>query len=127
MLPQLAHTQDEKSEIKLNDYVAELNEKCPITFADGWTVNSFVAKDDNVTVEITVAPSIDAYIPYLAANGDQVKQMWLRQMQQYGPMWNTLIDLAVNNNLAVVITLKATSSDATASFTFHPSDFLKPL
>lgn len=126
MLPLLVLAQDEKSEPDLNKFVAELNAKCPIDFADGWQVNSFVNSEDAVSVIITVAPSVEAYIPYMAANADQMKQMWLQQMQQYGQMWNSLIDLVVDNNKNFVITLKAPSSDAQAQFVFVPADFKKP-
>lgn len=125
LLPLLLLAQDNNSEPELNTFVAELNAKCPITFADGWQVNSFDADTDAVTVIITVAPSVETYLPYMAANTDQVKQVWLQQMQQYGSMWNTLIDLAIKNNHKVIITLKAPSSEAQAQFTFLPSDFVK--
>lgn len=125
LLPLLLLAQDNNKEPERNTFVAELNAKCPIAFNDGWQVNSFNTDADTVSVVITVAANVETYLPYMAANADQVKQMWLQKMHQYGPMWNTLIDLAISKNHSVVITLKAPSSEAQAQFTFLPSDFVK--
>ena len=124
-LTQQAFAQLSDSENDISGFITELNGKCPIVFGDGWQVNAFDVTPDTISIDITVAPSAEAFISYMAEHTEQVKQMWLQQVQQYGPMWNKLVDLAVSSKRNLSVILKSASGDAQAELVFSPSDFRK--
>ena len=53
----------------------------------------------------------------------KVKNLWIRQFQQYGEKWNGFVDTMVKADRRIVLNLRPKSSDETALITFFPSDF----
>lgn len=118
----LCHAQQNK----FNDYVAVIQAQCPKTFDSDWELTSVALDGDTLVVNITVSGQSATYLPYMAANGPQMKQMWLQQLPRYGKEWNQLITLLVAEEKSLVLTLKAVEGEASATFTFAPADFTVP-
>ena len=60
-----------------------------------------------------------------SSNRDNVKQLWIRQLEQYGERWNNLIDLLLKADRRLVINLRPDGYDDTPLITILPSDFRK--
>lgn len=118
----LCHAQQNK----FNDYVAAIQAQCPKTFDSDWELTSVALDGDTLVVNITVSGQSATYLPYMAANATQMKQMWLQQLPRYGKEWNQLITLLVAEEKSLVLTLKAVEGEASATFTFAPADFTVP-
>lgn len=121
-LPTLCAAQDSG----LNEYVTALQAKCPKTLDGEWELTSVTLDGDTINVDITVSGQSATYLPYMAANATQMKQMWLQQLPRYGKEWNQLITLLVVEEKSLVLTLKAVEGEASATFTFAPADFKVP-
>ena len=109
----------QNNESTLDVYIAKANAQCPISFSDGWTVESFTASTDTVTMTITLAGQAAGYLPMMAAYAPMVKIMWLGQMSIYGERWNQLVELVVaeDKTLAVLLRSQDKASDLTFVFT----------
>lgn len=119
-LPTLCAAQDSG----LNDYVAAIQAQCPKTFDSDWELTSVALDGDTLVVNITVSGQSATYLPYMAANGPQMKQMWLQQLPSYGEVWNRLIARLVAEEKTLVLNLRPVEGDIAATFTFDASDFV---
>lgn len=119
-LPTLCAAQDSG----LNDYVAAIQAQCPKTFDSDWELTSVALDGDTLVVNITVSGQSATYLPYMAANGPQMKQMWLQQLPSYGEVWNRLIARLVAEEKTLVLNLRPVEGDIAACFTFDASDFV---
>ena len=120
LLPFQVFAQEET--MTLNDFVSQLNAACPRVLNDGWTVNSFTLDADTLSVSITVADDAAQYLPMMAANAKQMKTMWIRQIPQYGPYWNKMVERVVAMRKTLVVDLKASEGDNHATFVFSPDE-----
>ena len=116
----LCHAQQNK----FNDYVAAIQAQCPKTFDSDWELTSVALDGDTLVVNITVSGQSATYLPYMAANGPQMKQMWLQQLPSYGEVWNRLIARLVAEEKTLVLNLRPVEGDIAACFTFDASDFV---
>ena len=62
------------------------------------------------------------YLPMMAANAKQMKTMWIRQIPQYGPYWNKMVERVVAMRKTLVVDLKASEGDNHATFVFSPDE-----
>ena len=111
----------------VDDYVEELNGQCPISFPDkDWGVNSFTMVGDRyVLVDIQVPSVLTMFLSSLTGDADNVKQLWIRQLDGYGEPWTGFVERMVAAMLPVVINVHPCDSDDSALMTLTPSDFLK--
>lgn len=119
-LPTLCAAQDSG----LNEYVTALQAKCPKTLDGEWELTSVTLDGDTINVDITVSGQSATYLPYMAANATQMKQMWLQQLPSYGEVWNRLIARLVAEEKTLVLNLRPVEGDIAACFTFDASDFV---
>ena len=119
-LPTLCAAQDSG----LNEYVTALQAQCPKTLDGEWELTSVALDGDTLVVNITVSGQSATYLPYMAANGPQMKQMWLQQLPSYGEVWNRLISRLVAEEKTLVLNLRPVEGDIAACFTFDASDFV---
>jgi len=106
--------------------VEELNDMCPIDFGDDWGVNSFTMVGDRYAlVDIKLPSSLSMVLSSFSdeSNGN-VKRFWVKQLNQYGDLWNDFVDMMVAADRRIVISLHPVGSK-TALLTFYPSDFRK--
>lgn len=123
LFPVLAWAQ-EATAGNLNQYVEELNSQCPIHFETDWGVNSFTMVGDNYAlVDVMLPANTSMILSSFSSNSKQVKNLWIRQFQQYGEKWNGFVDTMVKADRRIVLNLRPKSSDETALITFFPSDF----
>ena len=106
----------------LEDFIANANSRCPITFNDGWAVESFTCENDTVTTTITLTGGVANYLPMIAANADLVKKVWLGQVAQYGERWNDFASLVAEENKTLVVMLRGEANAASVALTFSPDD-----
>ena len=122
-LPALCSAQESVSQPE--NYVSQMNDKCPREFADGWIVEGFTLDGDTLAVTITVSDAVAAYLPMIKANADQTKAMWIQQMPQYGSYWNQLVELLLAAQKQLVVNLRSSDGKTEVIFVFQP-DELKP-
>ena len=68
----------------LDTYVALLNEECPISHMDAWVVNQVTVDGDTVHVEFQIPTSLEPFLLKLTGDDDNVKRLWVRQLQSFG-------------------------------------------
>ena len=106
----------------LDDFIASANSRCPMTFSDAWTVESFTCESDTVTTTIALTGEAANYLPMIAANAGMVKNMWLGQMAQYGEEWNNFAALVAGENKTLVVMLHSKDNATSVAFTFSPDE-----
>lgn len=123
-MPLLCHGQDDAVAMDVDAYVEELNAQCPMDYKDDWGFNSFTMVGDSYAlVDFMVPSSLTMFFSSLTGNKDNVKQMWIRQFEQYGDKWKHFVELMVEANRRIIINLRPKGSDDTALITLLPSDF----
>ena len=51
-----------------------------------------------------------------------MKTMWIRQIPQYGPYWNKMVERVVAMRKTLVVDLKDSEGDNHATFVFSPDE-----
>lgn len=123
LFPIMAHAQDTTA-VSVDEYVEELNDKCPISYGDKWAVNSFTMVGDRYAlVDIQLPSNLSMFLSSLSGNKNNVKQLWIRQLKMYGEPWNHFVKMMVEADRRIVVNLRPQGSEDTALMTFFPSDF----
>jgi len=104
-------------------FVTQVNDQCPISFLDGWSVQSCVSTGDSVILVIQTPANIAMILPMLSGNEKSVKRLWMKQLSSYGEQWSKLMQMLEASNKALVLTLRPEGSETEAVITFDPSDF----
>lgn len=126
MLSTLSYAQDEVQVTELMDidaFVTQVNDQCPISFLDGWSVQSCVSTGDSVILVIQTPANIAMILPMLSGNEKSVKRLWMKQLSSYGEQWSKLMQMLEASNKALALTLRPEGSETEAVITFDPSDF----
>ena len=112
--------------VELEEYVEQLNDQCPIDYKDGWCINSFTMVEDRYAlVDMGLPSSLSMFFSTLTADKDNVKRLWVRQLEQYGERWNHFVDLLVAADRRLVINMCPEDCEKSALLSFQPSDFKK--
>lgn len=106
-------------------YIADLNSQCPIPYGDDWVITSVSMCCDTVTLKLDAPAALSMFLPMLTDNTDGVKRLWLRQMDQYGDLWNRFVDALVNEERSLILVVTPISCDEGASIVYSPSDLMK--
>ena len=106
----------------LDDFVAKADSRCPISYNDNWTVESFTSGNDTVTTTIALRGEAANYLPMIAANAGMVKNIWLGQMAQYGEEWNNFAALVADENKTLVVMLHDEANVTSVAFSFSPDE-----
>jgi len=109
----------------LNDYVEQLNARCPIMLNDDWAFNSYTLVGSYALVDIQTPATLSMILSSFTGKSDNVKQVWIRQFSKYDEPWNTFTKRMVAAGRSVVINLRPLESETTALITLSPSDFEK--
>ena len=92
VVPLQGHCQDGDPN-PLDDYIEQVNARCPIDFGDEWGLNSLVSEGDTVVFALKVPAVLKSFLPPLVEDNDNTRRLWKRQLEQYGEVWNPLFDL----------------------------------
>ncbi len=123
MCPVMLCAQDQPA-TDVDAYVTELNDQCPISYRDGWGIGSFTMVGDRYAlVDVLLPGNLSMFLSSLGADKDNVRQLWIRQLRDYGEPWNRFVDLMVEADRRIIINLRPKDSEKTALITFSPSDF----
>lgn len=123
LMPLLCYGQED---VDVDACVEELNAQCPIDLKDDWGFNSFTMVGDRYAlVDFMVPSSLTMVFSTVTSNKDNVKQMWIKQLAQYGDDWNRFVELMVEANRRIIINMRPKGSDDTALITLLPADFKK--
>lgn len=118
--------QEATPHVNLVDSVEALNASCPISFGGDWGINSITMVGNNYSlVDIGVPASLSMVLNTLTRNSDNVKQMWVKQLESFGKQWKHLVNLMVENDCRIIVNLRPKDSEETALVTFLPTDFQK--
>ena len=118
--------QEVTSHANLVDSVEALNASCPIFYGSDWGINSITMVGNNYSlVDIGVPASLSMVLNTLTQNSDNVKQMWIKQLESFGVQWKHLVNLMVENNCRIIVNFRPKESEETALVTFLPTDFQK--
>ena len=126
MLSTLSYAQDEvqvTEPMDIDAFVTQVNDRCPISFLDGWSVQSCVSTGDSVILVIQTPANIAMILPMLSGNEKSVKRLWMKQLSSYGEQWSKLMQMLEASNKALALTLRPEGSETEAVITFDPSDF----
>ena len=123
LFPLVGFAQDD-TDVALKDYVEKLNDMCPIDYGDEWGFNSFTMVGDNYAlVDLKLPSNLSMFLSSFGTNEENVKQMWIKQLAQYGDRWNHLTDLIQAAGKRLIVNLHPTGSNKTALITLLPTDF----
>ena len=120
LLPVMASAQEEQQSFET--YIAALNDECPIVYNDDWSVLSFDASGDTAFARIEVPATLTFFMKSLTGNSDNVKQLWKRQLKQFGSSWNAFIRRVKADKRTLVIEVIPKDSKTSAFITFSPDD-----
>lgn len=126
MLSIISYAQDEvqvTEPMDIDAFVTQVNDQCPISFLDGWSVQSCVSTGDSVILVIQTPANIAMILPMLSGNEKSVKRLWMKQLSSYGEQWSKLMQMLEASNKALALTLRPEGSETEAVITFDPSDF----
>lgn len=112
--------------VNLDDYVEELNAECPKNYDGDWGVNSFTMVGDRYAlVDIKLPANLSMFLSSFGADTDKVRQLWIKQLKQYGERWNCFVDMMVGADRRIILNLHPEGSKKTALITLEPRDFNK--
>ena len=118
LFPMAAQGQDD-ADVALHEYIEKINDLCP-------GVGSVTMVGDNYALlDFLLPANMTMVLSSFSSNRDNVKQLWIRQLEQYGERWNNLIDLLLKADRRLVINLRPDGYDDTPLITILPSDFRK--
>lgn len=124
--PALCIAQNEgEMPVDIETFVAQVNEKCPITYGEGWGLSSCTLIGDTVSLSMVVPANFGFVLPMLTGNAENVKRLWVNQLSQYGSQWNQLVDLLVSSNKSLKLVLKPEDNSTEGVILFEPADFKK--
>lgn len=110
--------------VGLVDSIEELNAQCPLRHRDDWSVNSFTMVGDRYAlVDIQVPAGLSMVFSMLTDDTDNVKRMWIKQLECFGERWKRFVDKMVENDRRIIVNLHPEGSDETALITFTPDGF----
>ena len=110
--------------VNLVDSVEALNASCPISYSGDWGINSITMVGNNYSlVDMGVPSSLSMVLNMLTKKSDNVKQMWIKQFESFGGVWNRLVDLMVENDCRIVVHFRPKDTEETAFVTLLPTDF----
>lgn len=124
LLPLMAFSQEE-AQISFEDFITELNSECPIVYNTEWAVISFDVSGDTAFAKVEVPSSLTYFLSSLTGNSDNVKQLWKKQLDQFGQTWRTFIRRIKRDKRLLVVELIPQYSETTARITFTTEDLKK--
>lgn len=108
---------------ELDEYSEQLNDKCPIIYSGDWIIKSITMVGDRYALVDLQAPStLSMVFSSLTGNTDNVKQVWGKQLRQYGEQWNRFAKLLVRAGRPVVLIVQPDGNPKSALMTLQPSD-----
>ena len=124
IFPILCIAQDEGDKpADIESFVKQVNDKCPITYGEGWTVSSCTIDGDTVSLVIGVPANFGIVLPMLTGNADNVKRLWVKQLSQFESQWKQFADMLVSSNKFFKLILRPEDSDNEGCIIFEPADF----
>lgn len=105
-------------------FVAQLNERCPIVHDDGWAILAFRSSGGDTThVELAFPRLLNAFLPALTGNTQNVRRVWARQMNMFGDQWKEFVTLMLDARRTLVLDFMLDDEPPVATVTFLPEDF----
>lgn len=126
MMTTVSFAQDEaETPMDIQARVAQINEQCPISIVEGWSVQSCISTGDTVNLVIQTPANLASFLPMLTGNEKNVKRLWIKQLTDYGEQWNQLVDMLVKSDIILILTLRPEEHDTEAVIVLDPADFNK--
>ena len=123
LIPLLAQAQ-EPATVDVDEYIEQLNSKCPISDQDGWAICSFTMVGDRYAlVDLQLPENLSMVLGALSSDNDNVRRLWIKQLKQYGEPWTRFVDLMVEADRRIIINLRPEGVRKTPLLTLSPSDF----
>ena len=103
--------------------VAKFNAECPITSGENWALTSFATAGDTVLIELQVPASLGGFMSLLTADTDNVKRLWVRELNSFGEQWKTFVTRLIEADRPVRLYFTPKGGDIAAEIVLRPSDF----
>lgn len=123
-LPFFSSAQEVDAE-DFDGYIAKLNTECPIGNGENWALLSFAVAGDTVVAELQVPASLVVFMSVLTEDSDNVRRLWVREMDAFGETWRAFVNRLVEADRPLRLKFRPKDKDATAEILLMPTDFKK--
>lgn len=123
-LPLFGFAQEVETE-DFDGYIARLNTECPIGNGEKWALLSFAVASDTVVTELQVPASLGVFMSLLTEDSDNVRRLWVREMEAFGETWQAFVKRLVEADRPLKLKFKPQDKDASAEIILMPTDFKK--
>lgn len=109
---------------ELFEYAEQLNDRCPIIHGGDWIIKSITLVGERYALVDLQAPSaLSMVFSSLTGDSSNVKQVWVKQLKQYGGQWTRFVKLLAQADRPLVLIVTPDESSKSAIMTLQPSDF----
>lgn len=123
LFPLMAQAQDNASKA-LDECIEELNAKCPLVYDVDWSINSFTSVGDRYElVDVEIPAVLSMFFTTLTTDTDNVKQLWVRQLNHFGKDWKRYVAAVTAANRRTVLNVHTRGSGESVLLTLYPSNF----
>lgn len=124
-IPLMTHAQDTTA-VSFDEYVEQLNAKCPIDDEGRWSIRSITMVGDRYAlVDFQMPENMSMVLPALSKDSENVKRLWIKQLKQFGQPWNHFVDLMVEAERRIIVILNPEGTRKPPMLTLNPADFKK--
>ena len=114
----------EEESADLDRYVEEVNSLCPIDYGDDWGIGSMTMVGDRYAlVDVLLPANMSMVLSSFSGKSRNVRRLWVRQLEQYGERWNRFVELMIEADRRIIISLRPKGSSDTAFVYLSPVDF----
>ena len=85
-------TAQDVEEVSLDAFIEQLNDQCPFSGGEDWSISKVVATGDTVLVEITTPSLLRGFISMLTVDNERCKSLWVEHLSQFGADWTRLVE-----------------------------------
>lgn len=101
--------------------IEAIQSKCPVTYADGWSMQSASYTDDVVTMQFRVNIPAD-YFAMMKQNSATIKPMWIANMASAGEGWKSIAKAVSAAGASLVVQMSTTDDPEGFSISFTPTE-----
>ena len=121
VMPLQGHCQDEDPN-PLDEYIEQVNARCPIDLGEEWGLNSLTAEGDTVVFALKVPVVLKSFLPPLVEDKSNTRRLWKRQLEQYSEIWSPLFDLLKKEGRPFKLVLMFNERTIAATLSYSQDD-----